>query len=447
MRLDALRSDPVLVLDSSTVAVLCYANPMAFKFCPECGLRTEPGARFCSSCGQAFRTAGAALPLAGIVSLAALVLLGGGFWLYQRYGPEPVRPLKPGEGVAAANPGAGAARPADAHPPFELPEDIRQYIAKIGKDAEAKPKDAEAWALLARVLYRASRVDPTYTDKAQEAFEHLHGIDPKNLEGLRGLGNLAYDRADRGKAIEYYQAYLDVQPDDAEVRTDLGTMRYESGDAEGAIKEFERVIAKTPSFYQAYFNLGVVYDARGERTIAHEQLRKARDAATEPAVKQRIDTLLAAAEKSGGSLADAAAAAAQTASAAGPATAPPGAPAGLPSADPMDAAAAAASAAVAAAPQSPPVGNDFPSTVESVFRSAPVAGPKVAKVEWPEPRRARVVMDGFPMAGMPDVMRNRFLDRLKSGVTAARQRFSVSESVTVEIVDQASGDVMEKFVS
>jgi len=421
---------------------------MAFKFCPECGLRTEPGARFCASCGQVLRAAGAAWPLAGIVTLAALVLLGGGFWLYQRYGPEPARALKPGERVAAANPGAGPANPADAHPPFELPDDIKQYIAKISKDAEAKPQDVEAWALLGRVLYRASRVDPSYTDKAQQAYEHLHGIDAKNLEGLRGLGNLAYDKTDRGKAIEYYQAYLDVKPDDAEVRTDLGTMRYEMGDAEGAIKEFQGVVAKSPDFYQAYFNLAVVYDARGDRETAHAQLRKARDAATEPAVKDRITTLLEAVEKSGGSLADAASAAAQTAAAGGPGAAPPGAGAPGPGgADAMDAAASAASAAVAAAPASPPPGKDFPSSVENVFRSAPIAGPKVAKVEWPDARHARVVMDGFPMNGMPDVMRNRFLDRLKSGVTAARQRFSVADPVTVEIVDQASGDVMEKFDS
>ena len=75
---------------------------MAFKFCPECGTQTEPGARFCSSCGKPFRAATGALPLAGVVSLAALLLLGGGFWLYDRFGPEPTRPLKPGEGVAGA---------------------------------------------------------------------------------------------------------------------------------------------------------------------------------------------------------------------------------------------------------------------------------------------------------------------------------------------------------
>lgn len=420
---------------------------MAFKFCPECGTQTEPGARFCSSCGKPFRAATSPLPLAGVVSLAALLLLGGGFWLYDRFGPEPTRPLKPGEGVAAAGgpPGAGAGSPAatGGHPPFELPEDIRQYIAKLNSDAEAKPEDAEAWSLLARVLYRASRVDPSYTEKAQKAFDHLHGIDPKNLEGLRGLGNLAYDSQDRGKAVEYYQAYLEIQPDDPEVRTDLGTMRYEMGDADGAVSEFKSVIEKKPEFYQAYFNLGVVYDAQGDRKAAHEQLRKARDTAPDESVKHRIEALLEAAERTGGSLADAAAAAAQAAQAAGPIAdgqAPGAAPGGAP------AAVAGAPAAAPAAPD-PAAAASFPAAVESVFRAAPIAGPKVAKVEWPDAKRARVLMAGFPMTGMPDVMRNRFVERMKTGVAEARQRFAVSDPVTVEIVDQASGEVMEKFDS
>lgn len=416
---------------------------MAFKFCPECGSQVETGARFCSSCGQSFRARANAMPVAGVVTLATLLLLGGGFWLYERYGPQPTRPLKPGEGVAAAasapaGPAGAAGLPGEGHPPFELPDDIKQYIAKLETDAEAKPKDPEAWALLGRVLYRASRVDASFTEKAQKAFAHLHGIDAKNLEGLRGLGNLAYDAQDRGKAVEYYQAYLDVKPDDAEVRTDLGTMRYETGDAEGAIAEFNKVIEQSPDFYQAYFNLGVVYDARGDREAAHAQLRKAADAATEPGVKQRIVALLEAAQKSGGSLADAAAAAAQAAQA-NPAVADAGA-----GAPPMG------GAETAAAPQAAAPAADattFPAAVEGLFRNAPVAGPKVAKVEWPDPAKARVLMAQFPMSSMPDVMRNMFLDRLKKGIGEARQKFSVGAPIEVEIVDQASGDVMEKFTA
>ena len=48
-------------------------------------------------------------------------------------------------------------------------------------------------------------------------------------------------------------------------------MRYEMGDAPGAIAEFQRVIEKTPSFYQAYFNLGLTYIAINDKPAATAQ--------------------------------------------------------------------------------------------------------------------------------------------------------------------------------
>ncbi|MBY0274254.1 zinc-ribbon domain-containing protein, partial [Candidatus Binatia bacterium] len=78
---------------------------MAFKFCPECGTAIEQGARFCTGCGQSLGGrpgAASGLPVAGIVALLSLVLLGGGFWLYFRLAPTPPRGLKPGEGPPPA---------------------------------------------------------------------------------------------------------------------------------------------------------------------------------------------------------------------------------------------------------------------------------------------------------------------------------------------------------
>lgn len=393
---------------------------MAFKFCPECGSRAEPGGLFCSACGASLRPPRQAAPLAGVAALAVLLLAGGGFWLEYRHGAaEPARPL----------PGAPSARGQSVppgHPPFQMPDDIRRYIAKLADEAKAKPEDAAAWSTYARVAYRASRLDPSYRAQAKAAFEHLHQIAPRDLVGLRGLGNVAYDEGDRKSAIRYYRAYLEIEPDDPEVRTDLGTMYFESGEAEKAIAEYERVIAKTPAFYQAYFNLAVVYDAQGKRDDAHAQLEKARDLATDADVKKRIAALLDAARKNGVSLQEAARIAANEA-------APP---------------AGAGAATGAAQPAAPAAGGDtFAAAVEALFRRAPVAGPKVAAVVWPDPAHVRVEMANFPMKAMPEAMRSRFLDRLAKGVADARRRFDVEKRVTVEIVDQKTGEVMERFES
>src|SRR6185369_16420971 len=112
---------------------------MAFKFCPECGAPTEPRARFCAGCGQAIGaiSSTSALPVAGIVSLAVLLLLGGGFWLYFRFAPQPTRPLKPGEGAVADAGTPPAAQAGGA--PFELPQDIKDYMAGLAKEAADNP--------------------------------------------------------------------------------------------------------------------------------------------------------------------------------------------------------------------------------------------------------------------------------------------------------------------
>lgn len=401
---------------------------MSFKFCPECGTALEPGARFCGACGHALGGAGSAqkpLPLAGIVSLVVLLALGAGFWLYLRLTPEGPRPLKPGETAPGVMANAGpppVGQGSAPHPPMELPEDIKAYMAGLKKDAEADPEDKEKWRTLAGVFYRASRLDRSYTEEAQAAFEHLVGLDENDLDGLRGLGNMAYDQQDREGAISYYERYLALSPADPEVRTDLGTMFYESEQPERAIAEYERVIETTPTFYQAHFNLAVVHDASGDRDKSRAALEKARDLSTEPAVKERINALLELARAENLALPAAAqklaAAVAANPPATGPGTAPPAAP-------------------VAAAPA-----DTFRGAVEQLFRGHRIAGPKVVAIEWPDDGKARVLMANFPMDQMPEVMKIGYLGKMADGLKKAQARFGVEELVVVDLVDQPTGKLM-----
>jgi len=84
----------------------------------------------------------------------------------------------------------------------------------------------------------------------------------------------------------------------------------------------------------------------------------------------------------------------------------------------------------------------YKGAVEALFRGHAIAGPKVVAVEWPAEDRVRISLNGFPMAQMPEVMRNGFLDKMKRGAGDARARFAGSPATTIEIVDQSSGEVM-----
>ena len=87
----------------------------------------------------------------------------------------------------------------------------------------------------------------------------------------------------------------------------------------------------------------------------------------------------------------------------------------------------------------------FVGSVESLFRGARVAGPKVVRLEWPSDDLVRVVMDGFPMDQMPEVMRISFLGKMESGLRETEEKFSIQNPVRVEIVDQTTGKVMAQI--
>jgi tetratricopeptide (TPR) repeat protein len=85
----------------------------------------------------------------------------------------------------------------------------------------------------------------------------------------------------------------------------------------------------------------------------------------------------------------------------------------------------------------------FQDAVADMMRNLPVAGPKVAAVQWPSKMRAKVMMDNFPMDAMPPFARDKFLAHVKSGLASAKRAHKVAGTVTVDIADAQSGRVME----
>jgi len=162
------------------------------------------------------------------------------------------------------------------------------------------------------------------------------------------------------------------------------------------------VLRADPTFFQAQFNLAIAYRAKGEDALALAALRRARELATDDETRQRVDGLLAHIAGQGGG-------------------APPAANSG--------------GAPVAN-------GGDLHGAVEAIFRAHPIAGSRVDRIEWTGDD-ARVLLREFPMASMPPMVRQKFIDRIRGGVRQAKTDHQVTAAVTIELVDAESGTVME----
>jgi Flp pilus assembly protein TadD len=302
----------------------------------------------------------------------------------------------------------GSALPQN-HPEVALPDEAKKILADLVEKANAAPQDVKVWKTLAGAQARAARLDSSYRSAALASYRHVLELAPNDLEALQGVGNIYYDFEEFDKAITYYQKYLTLKPDDPSVRTDMGTMYLYNNNVDRAIQEYQTVIAQAPNFFQAYFNLGVAYQEKGDAEKAREFLLKAKTMATDKTVQERIDQVLA--QFSGG--------------------APPASPA---------VSSPSSSTAVVAVDASL---SPFQQAVEKLFRSHEIMGPRISRIEWSSPTTARVLFQNFPMSAMPAEVRERFLGKLRTQLTEARNTNNINNPVTIELVDADTNQVMD----
>jgi tetratricopeptide (TPR) repeat protein len=230
-------------------------------------------------------------------------------------------------------------------------------------------------------------------------------LDAKNSAALRGLADIHYDRKDHRQAIPLYERYLTLEPDDAAARTDLATMYLYAGDAPRAITTYQAVIRQHPTFLQAHYNLALTYHRQGDNAAALTELETARGLAQDAKVRSQIDDMIASlrGEK--------------------PASPAQGRGAGAGGGD-------------------TPERSPFQSAVEEAFRAHPIMGPRIVTFAWSGPSTGRVLVESFPMEGMPPAVREKFAARLGGELRAAQSKHGVDGPVRLEIADAVSGAVM-----
>ncbi len=78
------------------------------------------------------------------------------------------------------------------------------------------------------------------------------------------LGNLYYDTAKYQNAITYYEKGLKLDPKNYDASTDLGASYYALKQNDKALEIFKQVTADKPDQAMAWFNMGIVYQAKND---------------------------------------------------------------------------------------------------------------------------------------------------------------------------------------
>ncbi|HTF08960.1 MAG TPA: tetratricopeptide repeat protein [Asanoa sp.] len=178
---------------------------------------------------------------------------------------------------------APASQPTAA--PASAPDRLAATIARAQDRLRDLPRDHETWAALGLAYVEQARVtaDPSLYPKAEGALQRSLSVRPdENATALVGLGALANARHEFAAARRFATDALRANPYDADAYGVLADARTQLGDAAAATTAIQRMLDLRPGL-AGYARASYDLEQRGEVASASSLMRRALDAAADPA--------------------------------------------------------------------------------------------------------------------------------------------------------------------
>lgn len=152
-----------------------------------------------------------------------------------------------------------------------------------------RPKDSEAWRLLAQVHWNHMH-EP---DKAYDELIEALRWEPRNIWALVLMGNLlTKEMNDVEHAKEYYNKVLEYYPNNAIAINNIGATYMERENYEEALPYLEKALALDDKYANSYYGLALCYYKLGRMEnafeICHEGALKSSDRPENPAVREEL---------------------------------------------------------------------------------------------------------------------------------------------------------------
>ncbi|MDG4821388.1 tetratricopeptide repeat protein [Asanoa sp. WMMD1127] len=166
-----------------------------------------------------------------------------------------------------------------------MPDRLAPAITRAQDRLRALPRDHGTWAALGLAYVEQARVtaDPSLYPKAEGALERSLAVRPKeNSAALVGMGALANARHEFAAARRFATDALRANPYDADAYAVLADAHTQLGEPAAATSAIQRMLDLRPGL-AAYARASYDLEQRGQVAEATALMRRALDAAADPA--------------------------------------------------------------------------------------------------------------------------------------------------------------------
>ena len=122
-------------------------------------------------------------------------------------------------------------------------------------------------------------------DNAFESFRVAYEKFPNYPESVFNMGLTHFRKKEFSEAVKYFNKTLKINPEHKTASAAIknvaknyfnkGNQSYKRGDLEGALASYEEVLKVDLSFYQAYYQIGVIQSKMGDKDLAVASYQKA----------------------------------------------------------------------------------------------------------------------------------------------------------------------------
>lgn len=366
--------------------------------CLSCHEELQPTDNFCRRCGSCATPSAPRrwrLWITTSISTAALlsVICVFGTSAIQKAHGTGVKPATVAKAGAGHSPHGSGEMPDLSASTLSLNNNLESLLSQ----ARSNPKDPAAWTAVGAALLDLLSTAPSSGEiqlEALDVFSYLLSVSPDDVVALRALGDLCFDQRLFQKSLNYYDRYLKLQPADQEVRSRRASTLTFLGRSGEAITELKAIAEAQPEAFQPLAYLSIALSQNGDIDQARAVGEQALTKAPSPEARERFQSFL-------NSLTATAIKETPTTSQTAPSTA-----------------------------------TTWLASLNELVQKNPIAGSKFRGIRFAEDTRTIFLsFSDFPMEGMPEFARVKFLSSIKASIP-------VGVASTITCIDQASNRVM-----